>query len=155
MLNPGDIPLVRVVLGRIEARMADPRSLRGLSEPEADLMSAVTAKGIIDSGGHVYWFEGMGRAETLRAATAFERMGVTSAAEAMRHCLGAFPGGSPSRKYVKEHRQELMEAFSRSDHVVQGLDFYAVAAAYIWSRRSHLLLADPGLKKVAPTLRDQ
>ena len=135
--------------------MADPRSLRGLSEAEADLMSAVTAKGMIDNGGHAYWFEGMDRAKTLHAAAAFERMGVSAAAEAMRRCLAAFPDGSPSPAYLREHRKQLGVAFALSDRVMQSVDFYAVAAGYIWARWSELLLADPGLKNVAPTLRDQ
>ena len=155
MMNPGDIPLVRTVLVRIEERMPDPRSLKGLSEVEADLMSAVTAKGIIDNGGLVHWFEGMDRAKTLRAAAAFDRMGEPSAAEAMRQGLRAFPGGVPSPQHVREHRDQLRETFWPCDQTVWDLDFYAAAATYIRARTPDLLSTDPELVKVAPALRPQ
>ncbi len=118
-------------------------------------MCGVTAKGIIGNGGHVYWFEGMDRERTLRAAAAFERMGATSASNALRQCLAAFPGGMPTRNYLRHHRAELREAFSSADHVLWDIDFDAVAAAYIRARKADLLATDPGLKKAAPALVDQ
>jgi hypothetical protein len=155
MANPDDKALATAVLRRIEGRMPDPFSLRGLSEVEADLMCAVTAKGVIDNGGHVYWFEGMDREKTLRAVAAFERMGVTAAARALGQSLAAFPGGVPTQAFLSEHREELREAFAASDTVIWDIDFDAVAAVYIRARKADLLATDPGLSKVTPALRDQ
>jgi hypothetical protein len=150
--DPDDETLATVVLRRIEDRMPDPSSLRGLTEVEADLICGVTAKGIIDNGGHAYWFEGMDRERTLRAAAAFERMGLASASNALRQCLAAFPGGAPARAYLRDHREELREAFSASDRIFWDIDFDAVAAAYIRARRADLLATDPGLKTLVPAL---
>ena len=135
--------------------MADPSSLDGLSEVEADLMSGVTAKGIIDNGGHRYWFEGMNRDKTLRAAAAFERMGVESAATALRQSLDAFPRGVPTRAYLSDHGDEVDQVFSELDDLIWDVDFDAVAAAYIRARRSELFATDPALMKLVPILRDQ
>ena len=100
------LALVTAVIGRIENRMPDLFSLRGLSQVEADLMAAVTAHGVIGNGGHDYWYQGKNRDQTLRAAEAFERMGAVPAANAMRRSLAAFPTGTPTRDYFDAHRRD-------------------------------------------------
>lgn len=131
-----DRALLSAIIGRIENRMPDPYSLRGLSQVEADLMAAVTAHGVIGNGGHDYWYQGKDREQTLRAAEAFERMGAVPAANAMRRSLDAFPAGTPTRHYFDAHRRELNEVFPPLDEVVWDVDFDAVAATYIRARKT-------------------
>jgi hypothetical protein len=142
-----DRALVFAVIGRIEERMPDPQSLRGLSEVEADLMAAVTAHGVIGNGGHDFWYQGKDREETLRAAEAFERMEAIPVAKAMRQSLEAFPAGTPNGDYFDAHRTELKRIFGPLDRVVWDLDFDAVAARYIRAKTSQLTATDPGLAK--------
>ncbi len=147
-----DQALVLAVIGRIENRMPDPHSLRGLSEVEADLLAAVTAHGIIGNGGHDFWYQGKDRQQTLRAAEAFERMEAIPVAKAMRQSLEAFPEGTPKSDYFDAHRKELKPILSPLDQVVWSLDFDAVAARYIRAKTSQLCATDPGLAKAVPAL---
>jgi hypothetical protein len=147
----GDWKFVRVVLEQIEGRLDDPSSLAGLAEVEADLLSAVTAVGVIGNGGHLYWYEGKDGEDTLRTIAAFERMGLDTAAGALRQSLAAFPHGSPPvdlstrQAYIQQHRDELKAAFQSLDEAVWGANFDEAAAAYIRARRSDLLKTYPGL----------
>jgi hypothetical protein len=140
-----DAALVRVVLERVESRLSDPFSLDGLSETEADLLAAVTAFGVIGNGGHVFWFQGKNRKQTLRAALAFERMGLAAAASSLRGALTAFPGGEPKLAYLDAHRGELEQAWSTADELVWGVDYDAAAAEFIRARRAELLDEHPAL----------
>jgi hypothetical protein len=150
-----DRAIVSAVLRRIEHRMPDPHSLRGLSPEEADLMAAVTAHGVIGNGGLDYWYQGKNREQTLQVADAFERMGEVPAANAMRRSLDAFPGGKPTREYLRAHRTELEEVFSSLDQIVWDVDFDAVAARYIRAKRVELAARDPELRNVLPALWPQ
>ena len=133
--------LVEDVLTRLQRRLASPSSLAGLSEPAADLLAAATAHGIIGNGGLRYWFEGMDRASTLRAATAFERLGLPAAGAAMRAALSSFPNGAPPTDfderlaYLAAHRPRLEHEFRPGEEAVWDADFDAAARAFIFARR--------------------
>jgi hypothetical protein len=146
-----DDKLLTLVLEHIEERQVDPYSLDGLSDVEADLVAAVTAKGVIDNGGHDFWYQGKDRVQTLRAVVAFERMGLEDAARALRESLSAFPqGGPPSDlvargRYITQHRAALKQAFRPLDVVVWESRFDEAAVAYIRARRTDLLKTLPEL----------
>lgn len=72
------------ILGSIEERATPRGSLAGLEPIEADLLTTVTAIGIIGNGGFRHWYEGMTAEDTERCALGFERLGLTDAAAAMR-----------------------------------------------------------------------
>lgn len=141
--------VVAAVLAAIESRLVDPFSLEGLTEVESDLLSGVTAKGVIGNGGHVYWFEGMDAKATHNAASAFDRMGLPEVARAMRESLRAFPGGAPPeplaerQRYVSLHRQTLERTFGPLDKTVWDADFATAAMRYIDEHRTQLIATAP------------
>ena len=143
--------ILGAVFDSIESRMADPGSLDGLSEIEADLMVGVTAKGVIDNGGHVYWYEGRNLEETIRTAEAFDRMNLPDAATALRKSLEAFPGGVPPadlgerQEYVSTHRKRLEEVFEPLNKVIWKTDFFGAALSYVRVNAHLLVAADSSL----------
>ena len=149
-----DRALVFEVARYAESRLADPFTLDGLMELEADVLATVTAIGVIQNGGFVYWYEGKDGEATIRAAVAFDRMGLPGLAEAMRLSLGAFPGSAPPRDlaardgYVSDHCDALNERFAPLDStffesdVVPNWDL--AAARYVAGRRRELLALEPG-----------
>lgn len=145
MESDPDDALVRVVLTHLESLLDDPFSLNALSEVGADLLSAVTAFGVISNGGHTFWYEGKNRKQTLRAAAGFERMGLPAAANALRTSLAAFPDGEPTLAYLREHHDQLERALSAADQVIWDVDFNAAAAEYIRSKRVELIEKHPAL----------
>lgn len=148
--------LVKAVLRVIETRLPDPFSLDGLSEPEADLLSAVTAIGVIGNGGLYYWYQGKDRDDTIRTAEAFERLRLGDAARAMRESLAAFPDGLPAdlearHDYLSRHRERLRATFESLEEVIWESGFAAAAAEYIDARRSDLAAAAPELARLLAT----
>lgn len=152
--------IVDGVLESIESRVIDPGSLEGLSRVEADLLAGVTAKGVIGNGGLVYWYEGMNARQTLRAAEAFERLGLSEAASALRKSLEAFPAGAPPaelgdrQRYVSQHRERLDQSFASLDEMVWNADFDGAALRYVRAHRSELVAADPNLRSLLMDLSD-
>jgi hypothetical protein len=116
----------------------------------------VAAIGVIGNGGHYYWYQGKNGQETLRAADAFERLGLHAAAQAMRQSLLVFPGGAPPpnphdcQTYLEDHGNELEKAFEQLDPIVWKAEFYPAAIRYISLRRAELIVADPGLAAFLP-----
>jgi hypothetical protein len=150
--------IVDAVLKSIESRLMTPDSLEGLRQVEADLLAAATAKGIIGNGGHAYWYEGMDHQQTIRAAEAFERLGLPQAAAAMRKSLEAFPGGIPAadladrQTYVSNERKRLERDFRVLDETIWEVDFDTAAAVYIRLHQETLIAADPSLRSILVTL---
>lgn len=152
--DSADHALAHELAGYAESRLEDPFTLDGLTELEADVLATVTAIGVIRNGGFVYWYEGKDGEATIRAAVAFDRMGLTGLAEAMRLSLAAFPGSAPPQDlaarqaYVSEHRDALEERFAPLDStffesdVVPSWDL--AAARYVAGRRRELLTLEPG-----------
>ena len=146
--------IVGAVLDRIESRLTQSDSLEGLTRIEADLLAGVTAKGIIDNGGHVHWYEGMDQRQTLRTAEAFERLGLPHAAAAMRRSLDAFPAATPPadlgerQKYVSAERERLARDLRACDETIWETDFESAAFSYIQVHREALIAADPSLRSV-------
>jgi hypothetical protein len=144
--------ILSAVFDSIESRMVAPGSLDGLSEIEADLMVAVTAKGVIDNGGHAYWYEGKNFEETIRTADAFDRMSLPDAATALRKSLDAFRGGVPPadlgerQDYVSTHRKRLEEVFKPLDKVIWKTDFYDAALSYVRANAGRLIAIDSSLR---------
>lgn len=141
--------LVKSVLEVVESRLMDPFSLDGLAKVEADLIIAVTVVGVIGNGGHMYWFEGKDAAATLRAASAFERMGLSDVAAALRESLHAFPGGAPPgplverQRYISLHRASLEAAFRSLDERVWDAEFDSAVERYIDEHRDDLCAIAP------------
>ncbi len=140
-----DDALVRVVLTHLESLLDDPYSSERLSEVGADLLSAVTAFGVIGNGGHRFWYQGKNRQQTLRAALGFERMGLPAAANALRSSLGVFPDGQPTVAFLDAHGDEWDEALAAADEAIWDVDFDAAAAGYIRSKRAELVEQHPAL----------
>lgn len=146
-----DRALVSAVLRRIETRVPDADSLQGLSDVEGDLESAFVAHDSISRGGHDFWYRQKGREQTLRAASAFKRMGEVRAASAISRSLEAFPRATPTIEYLDSHQSSLRELFVPLDRSVSAVDFNAVAARYIRRKKLELWAADPGLTNAVPT----
>ena len=149
--------LVRAVLKIIEARLPEPFSLDGLTEVEADLLGAVTAVGVIGNGGFYYWYRGKDARSTTRIAAAFDRLGLSEVAQAIRSSLAAFPSGRPPgtlaarQKYLTANREQLQRTFEPLDRVVWAADFDGAAARYIDARRTALMDAAPELDRLLRT----
>lgn len=141
--------ILKAVLAIIESRLADPSSLEGLAEVEADLLSTVTATGVIGNGGLSFWYQGKDAAATLRAAAAFDRLDLRDAAEAMRASLNAFPGSVPPQdltarqRYIGLHREELEAKFEPLDHKIWDADHDAAAKRYVDRNRAAFVAIAP------------
>lgn len=152
--DTADHALAHEVADYAESRLEDPFTLDGLTELEADVLATVTAIGVIQNGGFVYWYEGKDGEATIRAAVAFDRMGLPGLAEAMRLSLGAFPGSAPPRDlaardgYVSEHREALNDRFAPLDSTFLESDVVPcwdlAAARYVAARRRELLALEAG-----------
>jgi hypothetical protein len=143
--------VVGLVLEAIESRLVEASSLAKLSEPEADLILAATAIGVIAIGGLLHWYESKDAQSTLRAALALDRMGLSPAGDAMRKSLQAFPDGRPPRSWTRreahlsDHRATLKEPFGELNAIIWNSDFDGAAARYIDARLSELIAAAPAL----------
>jgi hypothetical protein len=136
--------VVLAVLDVTESRLRDPFSLEGLVDVEADLMSTVTAIGVVGNGGLVFWFEGKDAKATRRVAAAFDRLGLTAVADDLRTSLEAFPDKTPPAElaarqlYVSAHRDELKARFRELDERIWAANYFGAAKRYIDRHRDEL-----------------
>jgi len=147
---------VTEMLATIQARLPDTASLEGLSEAEADLLAAATVHGLVGNGGHLFWYEGMDRDDTLRAASALERMDLFPQAVALKRSLQAFPNGEPPRDlderryYLSTNRARLEAEFDPLDRAMWKTKFDEAAQRYALRRRAELVQANPALARLYP-----
>lgn len=143
--------LVTELLAAIQARLPDTAGPEGLSEAEADLLAAATVHGLVGNGGHLFWYEGMDREDTLRAVSALERMDLFQQAAALKRSLQAFPDGTPPkdlaerRYFLSANRERLAAEFDALDRAMWKTDFDQAAQRYALRRRAELLQANPAL----------
>jgi hypothetical protein len=115
-------PTVKAVSQVVERRLQDPLSPDGLTPIEADLIVTVSAYGVIVNGGLARWHEGKDADMTRRVAVAFDRIGLSVVANALRASLRVLPGG----------------AFRELDEAVGDADWETAAVAHIDAHRAEL-----------------
>jgi len=122
----------------------------GLSEAEATIAAPTTVSALVGNGGFACWFGFYGRAATLIASEAFERLELLKHGAVVRAALDAFPGPIPDDL---EERRKALSANAPPRVADESLMYrepnplFEHVLAYARAHRAELVAAVPAIQE--------